>query len=101
MLAVTGAAVLVVVSSSPQAVASKARTPIRINVRRKGSPRWCGAATIQLPTFLCCPSDQTILRSEAQRANSWRLLSCSLRRTAVMCVSTVFIEMLIRVATCL
>ena len=84
MLAVTGAAVLAVVSSSPQAVASKARTPIRIKVRRKGSPKSCGAATIQLLVLLCWRFDQTILRSEAQRANSWRLLSCSLRRTAVM-----------------
>ena len=44
---------------------------------------------------------QTILRSDAQRANSWRLLSWSLRSTAVMWVSTVLTEMLIRVATCL
>ena len=35
---------------------------------------------------------QTMRRSEAQRASSWRFESCSLRRTAETCASTVFTE---------
>jgi hypothetical protein len=62
-----------------------------------------GTVTIATPgnSTVRFPERQTILRSDAHFASSWRLESCSFRNTDDTCVSTVLIDIESFLATCL